>query len=90
MRQHNASSNDERLDDLGFTYLVRKAHEVEVRHRGKLAATLRGTEAADFLAEVEGREPADVQQLMARLTGNYKRGNERVAASHPRNRSSSQ
>jgi hypothetical protein len=23
---------------------------------------------------------------MARLTGNYKRGNERVAANHPRNR----
>lgn len=28
----------------------------------------------------------DEQQLMARVTGNYKRGNERVAREHPRNR----
>jgi hypothetical protein len=30
---------------------------------------------------VDGNE----QELMARLTGNYKRGNERVARTHPRN-----
>lgn len=29
---------------------------------------------------------AALQQLMARVTGNYKRGNERTAADHPRNR----
>jgi hypothetical protein len=28
----------------------------------------------------------DGQELMARLTGNYKRGNERLARQHPRNR----
>ena len=73
-------------EDLGFTYRVRKTREVEVLHHGKLAATLRGTDAADFLSEVEAGGLADAQQLMARLTGNYKHGNERLAASHPRNR----
>ena len=29
---------------------------------------------------------AEQQQLVARLTGNYKRGNERTAAQHQRNR----
>ena len=50
------------------------------------AATLRGRQAQAFLAEVESGDEADLQQLMARLTGNYKRGNERTAKNHPRNR----
>jgi hypothetical protein len=72
--------------DLGFAYRTRKNGEVQVLHCGRLAATLRGAEAADFIQEVEGGSAADSQQLMARITGNYKRGNERLASGHPRNR----
>ena len=72
--------------DLGFTFRTRKSGEVQILHRGALATTLRGAAAADFLADVTNCEPADAQQLMARVTGNYKHGNERLAASHPRNR----
>ncbi|MBP6530475.1 MAG: hypothetical protein KA260_10165 [Burkholderiales bacterium] len=72
--------------DLGFTYRSRKTGEIQVLHHGKVAATLRGTDAVDFVAEVEHGDAADAQQLMARLTGNYKRGNERTASEHPRNR----
>jgi hypothetical protein len=72
--------------NLGFTYRTRKGGDVEVLHRGRVAATLRGAEALDFLAEAESGGVADGQQLMARLTGNYKRGNERLASHHPRNR----
>ena len=71
--------------DLGFTYQVRKSGEIEIRHRGRVAATLRGRAAADFLAEAESSFAA-AQEAMARLTGNYKRGNERTARRHPRNR----
>jgi hypothetical protein len=35
---------------------------------------------------MEDCDLATAQQVMARLTGNYKRGNERKAAEHPRNR----
>ena len=73
-------------DDLGFTYRERKGGAVEVLHHGRLASTLRGAEALDFLADVRNREPVDAQRLMARVTGNYKRGNERLASGHPRNR----
>ena len=72
--------------DLGFTYRRRKSGEIELLHHGRHAVTLRGAAASDFLAEVESCPPPDTQQLMARLTGNFKRGNERVASSHPRNR----
>ncbi len=67
----------------GFTYTVRGEREVVILHRGRVATVLRGAAMARFLDDVE-RE--DEQEVMARATGNYKRGNERLAASHPRNR----
>jgi hypothetical protein len=73
-------------EDLGFTYRTRKNGDVEVFHRARLAASFRGVHAQEFLAEVGSAGPAEGQQLMARLTGNYKRGNERAAKGHPRNR----
>ena len=72
--------------DLGFAFRARKGGEVQILHRGALATTLRGTAAVDFLTDVTNCEPADAQQLMARVTGNYKHGNERLAVNHPRNR----
>jgi hypothetical protein len=71
---------------LGFTYRVRKNGDVEIIHRGRLAATLRGSEAEDFRQEAPDESSAEAQQLMARVTGNYKHGNERAASQHPRNR----
>lgn len=73
-------------DDLGFGWQQRREGEVQVQHHGRLAATLRHRDAADFLDEVASCDDAAAQQLMARLTGNYRRGNERQAAEHPRNR----
>lgn len=73
-------------EDLGFTFRRRKDGSVEVLHDGRLASTLRGHDASDFVDEVEGLPFADAQQLMARITGNYKHGNERAAQSHQRHR----
>lgn len=72
--------------DLGFTHRRRKDGVVEVLHQGVLAATLRGREAEALLARAPDPATPAAQQLMARITGNYKRGNERHAAVHPRNR----
>lgn len=66
----------------GFTYEVRD-DEVVVSHRGRRATVLRGQRAVDFLDDVARGDP---QELMARLTGSYRRGNERRAREHPRNR----
>lgn len=65
----------------GFEFDVR-GDEVVIRHHGHTATVLRGAKAADFLAQAEEGDP---QLLMARITGNYRRGNERTAARHPRN-----
>lgn len=65
----------------GFDYVVRGA-EVLISHHGRPATTLRGRRAQEFLEDIESGDP---QELMARLTGNYRRGNERTARNHPRN-----
>ena len=43
---------------------------------------LRGSAARRFLEAVKRHDP---QLVMAKATGNFKRGNEREAGSHPRN-----
>lgn len=61
----------------GFTYVARKSGDVEVRHFGTLAGVLRGRAAERFLARASAATALELQHLMARATGNYKRGNER-------------
>ena len=67
----------------GFSWIERKSGEIIVEHDGRPAAVLRGRRASDFLEEIRS---GDEQEVMARVTGNYKRGNERQARKHPRNR----
>jgi hypothetical protein len=68
----------------GFAW-EQRGDDVVITHHGRRATTLRGDRAAAFLGDVRR---GDAQELMARLTGNYRRGNERTARQHPRNTSS--
>lgn len=72
-------------NDLGFSYQQRQ-EEVVIFHNGRFATKLRKKKAAEFLTKVEKITAHEQQQWMARLTGNYKRGNERKAKNHPKNR----
>lgn len=71
-------------DPQGFEYLERQDGRVVILHHGRHAVTLRGHRAGRFLNEVDDIDQP--QAVMARWTGNYKRGNERAARNHPRNR----
>ncbi|NUR25798.1 MAG: hypothetical protein HOV83_08115 [Catenulispora sp.] len=66
----------------GFTYDQHSDGSITVFHHGRKATVLRGERAQDFLDEIEA---GDAQLVMARWTGNYRRGNERTARHHPRN-----
>ena len=66
----------------GFAFTT-TGTEVTITHHGRRATVLRGRAAVDFLDDVEAQDP---QELMARVTGQYKHGNERTAKQHPRNR----
>ena len=56
---------------VGFDWTQRKNGEVVVTHHGRVAAILRGRKAVKFVADVDRGDP---QEVMARATGNYKRG----------------
>ena len=71
------------MDHLGFSYRVRKSGDVVIERGGGVVTVLRGGAAARFLSDLA---TGDAQGVMARVTGNYRRGNERQAAQHQRNR----
>lgn len=73
------------MANLGFSWQMRKTGEVQVLHHGKPATTLRGGKATSFLDPIDSGDTDAIQQEAARLTGNYKRGNDRLAKGHPRN-----
>ncbi|MEE9429892.1 MAG: hypothetical protein V3V16_02560 [Melioribacteraceae bacterium] len=76
----------EHSKDLGFTFIETKESEIIINHFGRKATILRNNRAMKFKESVEVSTPDEQQQLMARLTGNYKRGNERLAKKHNRNK----
>jgi len=65
---------------LGFTYRATAEGVVHISRSGREVVTLRANAAAKFLAKAEGASMDAVQQLCARATGNYKRGNESQAS----------
>jgi len=71
-------------DDLGFRWRTRKDGSVAITHHGREATILRGRAAATFAAEMAQADEAAAQQRMARVTGQYRHGNERAASQHPR------
>ena len=61
----------------GFTFQETKGGLVTIWHHGRQAAQLKGNQATKFMAFSESASEDELQHRMARLTGNYKRGNER-------------
>ena len=75
-----AKSVDKRniLDEEVFTYRVTKDHKVFISYEGKQVTTLSGKKAEDFIKKIQSAEGKDIQLIMAKATGNFKRGNEKL------------
>lgn len=65
------------LEDDPFDWRTTKDGQVLVSRGGRLVTTVRGRSAAALLARLERADEHAAQHLLARATGNYKRGNER-------------
>lgn len=63
-----------------FTYQIKKDHKVFLFWEGKHVMILKSKKAEDFLRKIEGLDCREAQLLMAKVTGNFKRGNERQKA----------
>jgi hypothetical protein len=66
-----------RFDDEVFSYRMVKDGRVLIFWYGKQVKRLAGAEAQKFLAKIDGLDAKAAQLVMAKLTGNFKRGNER-------------
>ncbi len=62
---------------MSFSWQATKDGRVRIAWRGRVVTTLSAAEAHRFLRHVEGADDDAAQLLMARATGNFKRGNER-------------
>ena len=67
----------DRFDEIVFEYDALKDGRVLIYWQGKHVMTLKGDRARKFLAQVDGLDDRAAQLVMAKVTGNFKRGNER-------------
>jgi len=75
MNAHNTGRGG--LADAPFSFRTGKDGSVFISWRGTRAAVLAGKQAASFLARVADLDVDGQQLAMAKVTGNFKRGNER-------------
>ena len=67
------------LDNNVFDYRITKAGKVFISYNGKHVTTLSDSKAEGFIAAVNNANGKDAQLLMAKATGNFKRGNEKMS-----------
>ena len=60
-----------------FTCHVSKDNKVFIYWCGKQVTILKGKEAQTFISRIEHLSDEEAQLVMAKATGNFKRGNER-------------
>lgn len=60
-----------------FTYQISKEKKVFIYWSGKQVKVLKGKEAQNFISKLIGLDDKGIQLVMAKVTGNFKRGNER-------------
>jgi len=65
------------LEDNPFDWRTTKDGQLHVSRGGRTVTTIRGAAAAKLLGRLERAGDEEAQHLLARATGNYKRGNER-------------
>lgn len=67
-----------RLDANPFSYYITKDHIVFLEFHGKRVKILKGKDAERFLEKMnDAKDEKEEQLILAKLTGNFKRGNER-------------
>jgi len=67
------------LDEEIFAYRISKDNKVFISYEGKQVTTLSGSKSERFIRQIEGVDGKDAQLIMAKITGNFKRGNEKLA-----------
>ena len=74
--------NRKRLEEVPFSYRVTKNNTVLIDYKGKQVKLLKGKDAEKVLEKIKiAEDEKAVQLILAKITGNFKRGNERIVNS---------
>ncbi len=60
-----------------FGYIITKSQRILIYRDHKLIKTLRGKETFKLLAGIAGKNDHEIQLQLAKITGNFKHGNEK-------------
>ena len=63
-----------------FSYQITKDGGVRIAHEGRVVTVLKGKPAAKLVTIIQAAEANQVQLILAKATGNFKRGSERPDA----------
>jgi len=66
------------LDADIFAYKITKDNKVFISYEGKQVTILSGKKAEEFINKIRNCEGKEAQLIMAKVTGNFKRGNEKL------------
>jgi hypothetical protein len=67
-----------KLDEEIFTYRLTKNNTIFIDYKGKQVMILKGKEAEKIMSRINSaNSEKEVQLILAKVTGNFKRGNER-------------
>ena len=73
------SENSEKnsLEDFPFSFRKYKNGSVSVFYKEREVTILKGKNAESFVTKIESTDDLEAQMVMAKITGNFKHGNER-------------
>jgi len=60
-----------------FSYRITKDGKIFISWYGKHVKTLQGKAVKTFITKIDGADTSGAQLIMAKVTGNFKRGNEK-------------
>lgn len=69
----------ELTEEQSFTYRVTKDQKVFISYEGKQVMVVTKNRARELIEDLEFADEEEEQHLLARITGNFKRGHEREA-----------
>jgi len=67
-----------RLDEEIFSYQIAKSGKVFISWNGRQVTVLSEKRAEDFIKRISKAEGKEAQLIMAKITGNFKHGNEKI------------
>lgn len=67
----------DRLKENPFSYEVAKSGKIRVFYKNKMIMNLSENDSMKLMKKLNGKNDFDTQLILAKVTGNFKRGNER-------------